>query len=197
MRRVALTGGIATGKSHCLQRFVDLGAPAIDADRLAREAVRSGTPGWAAVRHRFGPSVIRPDGEIDRALLGALVFRDADARRDLEAIVHPKVYDAIAGWFRQLEVAGRAFGIADIPLLFETGHADAFDLVIVAACPPEAQLARLLARGLSEPEAQQRLAAQWPIEEKVRLADVVIDTGGTIEDTDRQIRMVFEELGKD
>jgi dephospho-CoA kinase len=196
MRRIALTGGIATGKSHCLQRFVDRGASTIDADRLAKDAVRQGTPGWAAVCERFGPSVLRHDGEIDRARLGALVFADEDARRDLEAIIHPKVYDAIAGWFRQLELAGRAFGIADIPLLFETGHESAFDLVIVAACPRDAQIARLLARGLSDAEARQRLEAQWPIEEKSRRADIVIETGGTFEDTDRQVDRVYEELSR-
>jgi dephospho-CoA kinase len=196
MRRVALTGGIATGKSHCLQRFVDLGASTIDADRLAKDAVRQGTPGWAAVCERFGPSVLRHDGEIDRARLGALVFADEQARRDLEAIIHPKVYDAIAGWFRQLELAGRAFGIADIPLLFETRHERAFDLVIVAACPRDTQIARLLARGLSEAEARQRLEAQWPIEEKSRRADIVIETAGTFEDTDRQVDRVYEELSR-
>ena len=197
VRRVALTGGIATGKSHCLQRFADLGAPVIDADRLARDAVRQGTAGWTAVRERFGAGVFRPDGEIDRPRLAAVVFADAAARRDLEAIVHPRVYEAIAGWFRRLEVSGRAFGIADIPLLFETGHERDVDAVIVAACAPETQLARVMARdGLSEAEARQRLAAQLSIEEKARRADFVIETGGSFEDTGRQVREIYDALAR-
>src|SRR5690348_4070836 len=179
--RVALTGGIATGKSYCLRRFAELGVPVIDADVLAHDAIRRGTPGFDAVVGRFGPGVIGMDGEIDRRTLGRIVFADADARRDLEAIVHPAVYDAIRAWFEAPDDgAGRwPFRIADIPLLYETGGDDSVDCVIVAACRPEQQIERLRARGLAEGDARARIAAQLPIEEKARRADCTIDTSGT------------------
>lgn len=199
MRRVALTGGIATGKSYCLKKFAEGGAPTIDADVLARQAVAPGTAGFRAVVARFGAAVVRQDGTLDRPALGRLVFADDDARRALEAIVHPAVYGAIARWFETVLKAGRApAAIADIPLLFETGHADEFDAVIVAACPPDLQLSRLMARdNLSEHDARQRLASQWPIEDKRRRASHVIDTAGTFEETDAQVRRVWAEITGD
>jgi dephospho-CoA kinase len=194
MVEAALTGGIATGKSHCLARFGTLGVPTVDADRLARLAVAPGTPGLAAVVERFGASVLRPDGTLDRAALGGIVFTDRSARADLEAIVHPDVYRRIREWFGRLPPS-TPVALADIPLLFETGHQHEFDRVIVCACSPDEQMRRLMARdGLREPEARARLAAQWPIEEKVRRADYVIDTGGTFAETDAQVRAVAEAL---
>jgi dephospho-CoA kinase len=195
MIRVALTGGIATGKSYCAARLASKGVPVIDADQLAREVVRPGTPGLAAITKRFGTGVLRPDGALDRARLAATIFSDDAGRRDLERIVHPAVYEAIQGWLRRAEIAGAALAVADIPLLYETGHDRDFDRVIVAACTPEAQLARLIARnGLSDDEARQRIAAQMPIQEKVRRADHVIRTDGTFEDTDRQVDNVLHSL---
>ena len=188
--RVALTGGIATGKSYCAAGFASLGIPVIDADQLARDVVRPGTAGLTAVLARFGAGVRAADGTLDRAALGRAVFADADARRDLEAIVHPLVYEAIRRWFEAVETNTPVppFAIADIPLLFETGHAHEFDCVIVAACTPAQQFDRLMARGgLSEAEARQRIASQWRIEEKAQRADIVIDTSGTLASTDRQI----------
>jgi dephospho-CoA kinase len=194
MRRVALTGGIATGKSYCLGRFATLGAATIDADVLARDAVAPGTDGLAAVVERFGPGVLRPDGTLDRPALGRLVFEDSAARGDLEAIVHPRVYRAIRAWVANLPAATR-IAMADIPLLFETGHVHDFDTVVVCACRPEEQLRRLMARdGLSDAEARARLAAQWPIEEKVRRANHVIRTDGTFAETDAQIQGVYAAL---
>jgi dephospho-CoA kinase len=195
MIRAALTGGIATGKSHCAARFAAKGVPVVDADLLAREVVRPGTPGLAAITRRFGPGVLRADGALDRARLAATVFSDEAGRRDLEAIVHPAVYEAIQGWLRRAEVAGATLAIADIPLLYETQRDRDFDRVIVAACTPETQLARLKGRdGYSDEEARQRIAAQMPIEEKVKRADFVIRTDGTFEDTDRQVDRVLENL---
>jgi len=198
--RVALTGGIATGKSYCLTRFAELGAPTIDADVLAHRALAPGTPGLAAVVSRFGPGVLHPHGEIDRKRLGQIVFADAAARRDLEAITHPVVYRAIADWFAALDnpTAGAArprLAIADIPLLYESDHQGDFDRVVVAACPPALQLTRLLARGgLTEKEARERLDSQLSIEEKMRRADYVIDTSGTQADTDRKVRDLFNAM---
>jgi dephospho-CoA kinase len=197
MLRAALTGGIATGKSYCLARFEARGVPVIDADRLAREAVMPGSRGLAAVVTRFGSSILQADGSLDRAALGRIVFNERAARADLEAIVHPEVYRRIGEWFVSRPPATR-FAIADIPLLFETGHNHDFDRVIVAACDPQLQLRRLMSRdGLSEPEARARLDAQWPIDEKVARATYVIRTDGTLADTDAQVRTVYELLMAD
>jgi dephospho-CoA kinase len=194
MLHAALTGGIATGKSYCLARFDALGIPTIDADRLARLAVEPGSPGLAAVIDRFGPSILREDGSLDRSALAAIIFADRSARADLEAIVHPDVYRRIWEWFANLGPPTSA-GIADIPLLFESGHQHEFDRVIVCACAPEEQVRRLVARnGLSDADARARLAAQWPIEEKERRADYVIYTDGTFAETDAQVRTVAGAL---
>lgn len=194
MLQVALTGGIATGKSYCLARFAELGVPTIDADRLARLAVAPGSPGLAAVAHRFGAAVVRADGTLDRAALAKIVFADRIARTDLEAIVHPDVYRRIRDWFAQVPL-GTPLAIADIPLLFETGQEHEFDAVVVAACRPEEQLRRLVARdGLSEADARARLAAQSPIDEKVRRAHYVIRTDGGFAETDAEIGQVYRSL---
>jgi len=192
--RVALTGGIATGKSYCLGRFAAHGVPTIDADVLAREAVAPGTPGLAAVSARFGAGVLAADGSLDRPALGRVVFADARARAALEAILHPDVYRRIREWFANLPAATRV-AMADIPLVFETGHNHDFDKVVVAACHPEEQVRRVIARdNLSDAAARARLAAQWPIDEKVKRADRVIWTDRGFAETDRQIAEVVEGL---
>ncbi len=194
MVRAALTGGIATGKSFCLDRFAALGAATIDADVLAREAVAPGSPGLAEVVARFGAGVLRPDGSLDRGALARIVFGDRTARAALEAIVHPEVYRRVTNWSASLP-PGTRVSIADIPLLFETGHEHDFERVIVAACEPDEQLRRVMARdGLSHADARERLAAQWPIEEKARRADYVIRTDGGFAETEAQVRAVFERL---
>jgi dephospho-CoA kinase len=194
MVRAALTGGIATGKSFCVAAFAALGAAVVDADILAREAVAPGTPGLARVVERFGPRVLRSDGSLDRAALGAVVFADRAARADLEAIIHPEVYRRIGEWSANLP-AGTRISIADIPLLFETGHHHQFERVIVCACDPAEQVRRIMARDkMSAPEARARLAAQWPIEEKVARADFVIRTDGAFAETQLQVREVYERL---
>ena len=194
MTRVGLTGGIATGKSYCLSRFAALGVPVIDADLLARDAVAPGSPGLALVRARFGPSVLLADGSLDRAALAAIVFSDPAARGDLESIVHPEVYRRISEWFAN-QPAGTRMAIADIPLLFETGHEHDYDAIVVCACDPAEQLRRLIERdGLSEAAAQARLGAQWPIGEKMARADYVIRTDDGFESTEAQVRGVCEAL---
>ena len=191
--RVALTGGIATGKSHCLRRFTELGAPTIDADTLAKHAVEAGTAGFRAVVERFGTSVVAADGTLDRAALGNVVFGDDAARHALEAIIHPSVRSAITRWFESLDrEPGVRAGIADIPLLFETGRDKDFDVVVVAACAPATQKARLMTRdGFTEEQADQRIRAQMPIDDKARRARYVISTEGTIAETDRQVAEVW------
>jgi dephospho-CoA kinase len=194
MVRAALTGGIATGKSYCLSQFASLGAAVIDADRLARDAVASGSRALDAIVARFGPSMLRADGTLDRTALARIVFSDRAARADLEAIVHPEVYRRIGEWLATLP-SGTRIAIADIPLLFETGHTHDFDRVVVVACEPGEQLRRLMSRdGLTERDARARLDAQWPIAEKESRADYVIRTDGSASDTDTQVRTVYEHL---
>ena len=192
--RVALTGGIASGKSYCLERFAALGVPTIDADALAREVVAVGSPGLAAVVSAFGSGVLADDGSLDRPALGRIVFGNAKARAALEAIIHPEVYRRIGEWFAD-RPSGAQVAIADIPLVFETGHNHDFDAVIVAACTPEEQIRRVISRdGLTDAEARARLAAQWPIDEKVRRATHVIWTDRGFTETDRQVREIFDRF---
>jgi dephospho-CoA kinase len=194
VRRVALTGGIATGKSYVRSRFEALGVPTIDNDLLARDAIAPGTPGKDAVVREFGPEVLDATGAIDRKRLGAVVFADPSRRRALEAIVHPAVRRATEAWFAALDPA-TSFAIADIPLLYETRREADFDAVIVTACDPEEQVRRVIARdGLSEADARRRIAAQLPIGEKVARADYVIATDESFEKTDRRVREVYESL---
>jgi dephospho-CoA kinase len=192
MLRVALTGGIATGKSFVLARLKDRGISVIDADDVVHEALGPGTPTTSAIAARFGSGFLKPDGGIHRARLAAEVFRDRDARRDIEAIVHPVVYESIRAWFDTL---GRPIGVASIPLLYETGREMDFDFVVVTLCSPAVQLQRLLERdGMSEEEAHQRIAAQMPAGEKAARGDIVILTDGTKQDTNRQVEELLAAL---
>jgi dephospho-CoA kinase len=195
MLRVALTGGIGTGKSYVLEQLRARGIPCLDADVLAHGVMAAGTEASTAIAARFGPAILAADGSVNRVKLGPIVFADAAARRDLEAIVHPAVYRAIAAGLRAFELTGDALAaVVDIPLLFETGHAGDFDRVMVTACPPAVQIERLLERGMTEDEARQRVATQWPTNEKAARADFVIWTGGTFAETHRQIDHVVEVL---
>lgn len=194
--RVALTGGIATGKSYVLARLGRRGVPTIDADRVARDVVRPGRPAWSALVERFGADICRPDRQVDRARLGGIVFADAVARADLEAIVHPPVRRAIAEWFEAREAEARVpLAVADIPLLYETGREEVFDRVVVTACPREMQERRIVDRdGLPVAEARRRIEAQLPVEHKAARADFVVRTDGTFEETDRQVDALHEAL---
>ncbi len=169
--------------------------PCLDADALAHGVMASGTEATRAIAARFGADILAADGAVDRKKLGRIVFADASARRDLEAIVHPAVYRAIAAGLRGFEIIGDSpLAVVDVPLLYETGHAGGFDRVVATVCQPATQLARLMARGLSEPEALQRLAAQIPSEEKGARADFVIRTDGTREETDGQVERIWRKL---
>jgi len=195
MLRVALTGGIATGKSYVLDRLRRRGVPCLDADALVHGIEAAGTESTREIAARFGPDVIAADGSVDRRKLGSIVFADESARRDLEAIVHPAVYRAIAAGLRAFELTEKPeMAVVDVPLLFESGHALNFDKVIATVCPIEMQMARLLERGVSELEARQRLAAQLPSAEKAARADFVVRTDGSFADTDRQVDDVLRVL---
>jgi dephospho-CoA kinase len=195
MQKIALTGGLATGKSYVLDRFRRRGIPCLDADALAHGVMAPGTEATIAIAERFGAGVLADDGSVDRRTLGPLVFANDYARRDLEALVHPAVYRAITAGLRGFElIGGSPFAVVDVPLLFETGRQADFDRVIVTECPPDVQLQRLRGRGLSDVEAQQRIAAQLPNEEKSSRADFVIQTDCSFEDTERQIATIIEAL---
>ena len=195
MLRIALTGGIATGKSYALARFQRLGIPCLDSDVLAHGVEAPGTEATRQIAARFGADVLAADGSVDRSKLGPIVFADPTARKELEAIVHPAVYRAIAAGLRGFELIGGApYILVDVPLLFETGHAHEFDRVVVTACAPEMQLARLRARGLGDEAARQRLAAQLSSAEKTARAHFVIRTDGTFEETDRQVADIHRQL---
>jgi dephospho-CoA kinase len=195
MLKVALTGGMATGKSYVLAVLQRRGVPCLDADQLAHGVMAAGTEASQAIAERFGREVLDAEGAVDRRVLAPLVFTDAIARRDLERIVHPAVYRAIAAGLRAFElVEAPALAVVDIPLLYETGRAADFDRVIVTVCDLDRQRQRLLARGLTESEVDQRLAAQLPAAEKARRADIVIDTNESFEDTDRQVAAALTTL---
>jgi dephospho-CoA kinase len=195
MLRVALTGGAATGKSYVLDRFRRAGVPVLVADDLAHGVTAAGTEATAAIAARFGAGVLAADGSINRDALGAIVFADDTARRELEAIVHPAVYRAIEAGMRGFaKLDNPTLAVAEIPLLYETGHAADFDRVIVTACADDLQLKRLVGRGLSDTRARQIVAAQKPTAEKAALADFVIRTDGEKAETDEQVRRVLQAL---
>jgi dephospho-CoA kinase len=194
IRKIALTGGIATGKTYVANRLREAGVPMVDADTLAREVVTPGSPALAAIRKRFGPDAVRRDGTMDRVRVGQIVFKDKRARLDLEAIIHPAVIKAINDFFNALPKR-TPFAIADIPLVYETGRDKDFDAIIVVACPREMQLQRLMERNkLSKEDAERRLAAQLPIDQKVKKASHVIKNDGSFEETDAQIKALIEKL---
>ena len=195
MRRIALTGGIATGKSHVLAQFTRAGVPTLDTDDLAHAAVAIGTPGLSEVIARFGPSVCAADGGLDRRAMAAVIFSDPQARRDLEAIVLPRVRQATERWLAGMDAQQHPYVVVAVPLLYEVGRDKDFDAVIVTTCSADAQRARLMARSsISVTEAQQRIDAQLPQELKVSRADYVIDTNGRVADTDNQVAALMERL---
>lgn len=194
IRKIALTGGIATGKSYVAGRFREAGVPIVDADLLAREVVLPGTPALAAIRKRFGPDAVRRDGTMDRIRVGQIIFKDKRARLDLEAIIHPAVVKAINDFFNALPKR-TPFAVADIPLVFETNREKDFDAIIVVACPRDMQLQRLMERNkLSKEDAEKRIAAQLPIDQKVKKATYVISNDGTFEQTDAQVDALIASL---
>ena len=195
MLRVGLTGNIASGKSTVARVWERLGARIIDADELARRAVEPGSPALSRIAREFGPGVLEPGGGLDRAALRDLVFRDEGARRRLEAIVHPEVARLRAEEERKLEREGVAIVVNDIPLLFEAGLEDQFDVVVLVDAPEEVRLERLVRdRGLTPDEARRMIEAQMPAEPKRRRADVVIDNAGTLEELEACAERVWRDL---
>lgn len=188
-----LTGSIATGKSTVAAMLKEKGAVILDADQISREVVEVGTPGWKQVVEAF-PEAVREDGALDRKKLGRIIFADAEKRRQLEAIIHPLVLDAIKTRGTQLKQRGQIV-FADIPLLYETNSQIWLDGVVVVYVPQAVQLKRLMERDqLSEKEALKRITAQMSIEEKHQLADYVIDNSGTLSETKVQVDRLWYQI---
>jgi dephospho-CoA kinase len=193
MTRVGLTGGIASGKSTVAAMLAELGAVIIDADAVAREVVASGTPGLAAVVEEFGEELLGPDGELDRAAMGQLVFNDDAARKRLESIVHPLVFERIVAL--EGEAADDDVVVHDIPLLAESGRADTFDAVIVVDAPPEVQVSRMTTdRGWTREDAESRIRSQASRGDRLAIATHVIENTGTRVDLRNRVAEVYADV---
>ena len=191
MLRVGLSGGIGSGKSTVARALSRRGAIVIDADAIAREVVEPGEPGLAAVVERFGPEVLDGDGRLDRPKLAALVFDDAAARADLNAIVHPRVAAETA---RRIAAApSDAVVVIDVPLLVEAARSG-YDAVVIVEAPEAVRLERLVDRGMSPDDARRRMAAQASDADRRKVADVVIDNSGSEDDLERQIDALWAQL---
>ena len=196
MLKVGLTGSIAVGKSFVLGVLAELGCRILDADATAREVVAPGTPGLNAVLGAFGSEILREDGSLDRARLGAIVFSDEEKRRLLNSILHPFIIAAQDDQLRRWEAEDPGgIAVVDAALMIESGGYLRFDKLIVVHCRPEVQLERLISRdGLSPQEAERRIAAQMSQEEKIKHADFLIDTSEGFESARKQTEAVFRQL---
>lgn len=194
---IGLTGGIATGKSTVSAMLVQYGAILIDADQVAREVVLPGSPVLSEVFARFGQALRQEDGSLHRKKLGEIIFNDPDARKDLEGILHPPIRSIMRQRMQQFEAEQpNRLVVADIPLLFESGHWEMYEQVLLVYVPEKVQIARLMEReGINKEQARLRISAQMPIEEKRKLADVVIDNSGTLEETKRQVLRFLQGKG--
>ncbi|HEY7767351.1 dephospho-CoA kinase [Longimicrobium sp.] len=195
MLKVGLTGNIAAGKSTVARAWRELGATVVDADELSRQAVEPGTPAHAAIAAEWGTWVLEEGGTLDRAALRQIVFADPDARARLESIVHPAVAALRDEHFRDAADRGERLVVADVPLLFEVGMADEFDVVVLVDAPEETRLMRLVGdRGLEPDEARKMMAAQMPAELKRARADVVIENTRSLGDLQRRAKDVWAAL---
>jgi dephospho-CoA kinase len=190
---VGLTGGIGSGKSAVAERLARHGAVVIDADDLARRAVEAGTPGFGAVVAAFGTDVVGPDGELDRPRLAEIVFGDPEARRRLEAIVHPEVARMLGAAVAPYRQTDRVV-VYDVPLLVERGLRGLFDMVVTVEAPERLRLDRLAARGMGEEEARERMAVQASDAERAPVTDVVLPNAGTLEELDDRVQELWEAL---
>ncbi|MFE7751817.1 dephospho-CoA kinase [Streptomyces sp. NPDC057428] len=193
MLKVGLTGGIGAGKSEVSRLLARSGAVVIDADRIAREVVEPGTPGLTAVVEAFGPEILKPDGSLDRSALGSIVFSDPARLATLNGIVHPLVGARSAELERA--AADDAVVVHDVPLLTENGLAPLYDLVVVVDASPQTQLHRLVTlRNMTESDARARMTAQATREERLAVADLVVDNDGPLEELEPQVRALWSQL---
>ncbi|MGC2888353.1 MAG: dephospho-CoA kinase [Candidatus Acidiferrum sp.] len=198
MKRLGITGGIASGKSAVAAILRELGFNVIDADALGHSVIEPGTRGFEEIVREFGAGVVGTDGRIDRGKLGALVFADRGKLARLNGIVHPRVEEEMVRKFGEWERDGvRDAAFVEAALLVEAGYQKNLDGLVVAWCRPEQQVERLLARGLSEDEARRRIAAQMPAEEKLKYATEKIDCSGSMEETRRQVEELAAKLRRE
>ena len=192
---VGLTGNVASGKSSVARLWSERGVPVVSADDLAREVVEPGSPGLEEVRSAFGDSVVAGDGTLDRAALRAIVFTDEDARRTLEAILHPRIQAAREAWLREREAEGHDLVVSEVPLLFEVDLQGHFDVTVLVDAPEKERLRRLTdERGLPRAEARAMIAAQMDPRAKRRLADIVLDNGGSLDELSTRALAVLDDL---
>jgi dephospho-CoA kinase len=196
MLLVALTGGIASGKSTVAGRLAEHGAVVVDADQVARDVVAPGEPALTRIAEEFGSGVIAADGSLDRPALGAIIFRDPGGRQKLNAITHPAVLERSQALFAAAADADpRAIVVYDIPLLVEAGRSEEFDLVVVVHAAAETRVTRMIEqRGMSREDALHRIASQATDAERLAIADVVIDADGALDETLRQADALWENL---
>jgi len=194
MKVCGLTGGVGMGKSTAAEFLRARGAQMVDTDELARQLVQPGQPALAEIQTEFGTNIVAPDGRLCREELAQIIFSDAAARKKLEAILHPRIRGR---WLAQVEIwrgENRPLAVVVIPLLFETRAESHFNKIICVACSAPTQRQRLLSRGWTPEQIQQRLAAQLPIEEKIARADFVIWTDGSLDVHAQQIERIFVKL---
>jgi dephospho-CoA kinase len=197
LKLVGLTGGIGSGKSTVARMIAALGVPVLDADQLLRDVQAPGQPAAAEIAAAW-PQVMRPDGSVDRAALGRIVFADPVARLRLEAITHPRIQALTEARAAELAAAGHRLVFYEASLLVETGRYRDLDGLVVVSAAPETQLARVLARdGMTEAQARARIAAQLPLADKVRVATAVIDNDGSLEATREQVERLVAALRAD
>jgi dephospho-CoA kinase len=194
MKVCGLTGGVGMGKSTAAQFLRARGAQVVDTDELARQLVQPGQPALAEIQAEFGKSIITSDGRLRRDELARIVFADAAARKKLEAILHPRIRER---WLAQIEAwrgEKQPLAVVVIPLLFETRAKSSFDKIICVACSAPAQRERLLARGWTLDQIGQRLAAQWPVEQKIARSDFVVWTEGALDGHAQQLERILQKL---
>lgn len=194
MKVCGLTGGVGMGKSTAAGFFQTLGARVVDTDELARQLVQAGQPALLEIQAVFGKGVVVPDGRLRRDELAQIVFADTAARKQLEAILHPRIRER---WLAQIETwraENRALAVVVIPLLFETQAESYFDKTVCVACLAATQRQRLLSRGWTPEQIQQRLTAQWPVDQKIARADFIVWTDGSLDVHARQIEQVLRKL---
>ena len=194
MIAIGVTGSVGTGKSTVAKMFGELGAEIMDADAIAHEVMEPKRVAWRRIVKRFGEGVLLEDQTIDRRRLAAVVFNDAGARRELEAIIHPQVLQEIQRRLGQWKRRRVKAAVVEVPLLFETQSQGMVDAVVVVTAPPEAQRQRLLKKGFEPDDVDKRIAAQASQSAKAALADYQVDNAGSIEQTRRQVRDVWHRL---
>lgn len=195
MLRVGLTGGIATGKTTVASMLRDRDVPVLNADTLGHELLEPGQEAYDEIVAVFDEDILDPDGKVNRAKLGGVIFADAQKRARLNQILHPRILDIVQKWFAALDdPEGPEFAVVEAALIFEARYNQKLDKNIVCWCLSEQQMERLTLRELSVEEARQRIAAQMPLDNKRKLADEVIDCSGSIEETERQVNQVVEKL---